>query len=249
MVINNVKITIIGIFLLINLFFIVLSDMNWDTTIVVFGGAFFASWLVFAIIYYTIAYNRGDFEKENLPTGQAQINGTWTPCFYNIHEFTSCYLYSLETQVTIGYGGRQTTEKCTEAIIFVSLQSIWAVVLEAVMAGIIFAKLSRPEMRANTVVFSKNAVVTIRNGQLFLLFRVGNMRKSFLIEAHIRAQVIHYKRTSKEGETVTYDTEEISLNTERRLRKSDVEFDSNGSEIRYGYRYEDYCNRSNVLKS
>ena len=209
--------------------------MDWDTTIVVFGGAFFASWLVFATLYYVISWNRGDFEEQNLPTGEAQINGTWTPCFYNIHDFTSCYLYSLETQHTIGYGGRQTTEKCAEAIVFVSLQSIWAVVIEACMAGIIFAKLSRPENRANTIVFSKNVVVTIRNGQLFLLFRVGNMRKSFLIEAHVRAQVIHYKRTSKEGETVTYDTEEILVNTERRLRESNVEYDSNGSEIRYSY--------------
>ena len=207
--------------------------MDWDTTVVVFGGAFFVSWIVFAAIYYLISYIRGDFDAQNLPEGEAQLNGTWVPCFYQFHDFTSSYLYSLETQHTIGYGGRQTTEKCPEAIIFVSLQSIWAVVLEACMAGIIFAKLSRPENRANTIVFSKNAVVTIRNGTLFLLFRVGNMRKSFLIEAHIRAQVIHYKRTSKEGETVTYDTEEIKVNTERILRESNVEYDSNGSEIRY----------------
>ena len=207
--------------------------MNWDTTVIVFGSTFFVSWMLFAAIYYLISYTRGDFEAENLPTGAAQLNGTWIPCFYNFHHFTSVYLYSLETQHTIGYGGRQTTEKCAEAIFFVSLQSIWAVVLEACMAGIIFAKLSRPENRANTIVFSKNAVVTIRNGQLFLLFRVGNMRKSFLIEAHVKAQVIHYKRVSKEGETVTYDTEEIKVNTERILRESNVEYDDNGSEIRY----------------
>ena len=206
--------------------------MDWHVTILVFGSAFVASWLVFAIAYYMIALLRGDLDTENLPGGAAQINGTWIPCFYNIRDFTSCYLFSLETQHTIGYGGRQTTEKCPEVIALVSLQSIWAVVIEACMAGIIFARLSRPEMRANTVMFSKNAVVTSRNGQLFLLFRVGNMRKSFLIEAHVRAQLIHYKRTSKEGETVTYDTEEINVNTERRLRRSSVEYDSNGSEIR-----------------
>merc|ERR1719414_615274 len=137
-------------------------DMDWDTTVVVFGGAFFVSWIIFASIYYLISYARGDFELQNLPEGEAQLNGTWIPCFYQFHDFTSSYLYSLETQHTIGYGGRQTTEKCPEAIIFVSLQSIWAVVLEACMAGIIFAKLSRPENRANTIVFSKNAVVTIR---------------------------------------------------------------------------------------
>ena len=84
--------------------------MDWDTTVVVFGGAFFVSWIVFAAIYYLISYVRGDFDAQNLPEGEAQLNGTWVPCFYQFHDFTSSYLYSLETQHTIGYGGRQTTE-------------------------------------------------------------------------------------------------------------------------------------------
>ena len=87
--------------------------------------------------------------------------------------------------------------------------------------------------------FSKNAVVTLRNGQLYLLFRVGNMRKSRLIEAHVRAQIIHYKRVSTEGEMVSYDIEELGLNTERDLRQNSIEYDSNGSEISDGDSDED----------
>ena len=34
----------------------------------------------------------------------------WNPCVYNIHSFTSCFLFSIETQHTIGYGVRTTTE-------------------------------------------------------------------------------------------------------------------------------------------
>ena len=79
--------------------------------------------------------------------------------------------------------------------------------------------------------FSKNAVVTLRNGELYLLFRVGNMRKSHLIEAHCRAQIIHYKRVSEEGEMVQYDIEELNITTERSMRKKSFEYDSNGSEI------------------
>ena len=78
--------------------------------------------------------------------------------------------------------------------------------------------------------FSKNAVITLRNGELYLLFRVGNMRKSHLIEAHCRAQVIHYKRVSEEGEMVQYDIEELGITTERKLRTKSFEYDSDGSE-------------------
>lgn len=34
----------------------------------------------------------------------------WKPCVYNILSFTSCFLFSIETQHTIGYGVRTTTE-------------------------------------------------------------------------------------------------------------------------------------------
>ena len=79
--------------------------------------------------------------------------------------------------------------------------------------------------------FSKNAVVTLRNGELYLLFRVGNMRKSHLIEAHCRAQIIHYKRVSEEGEMVQYDIEELDITTERSMRKKSYEYDSDGNEV------------------
>ena len=57
------------------------------------------------------------------------------------------------------------------------------------------------------------------------------MRKSHLIEAHCRAQVVHYKRVSEEGEMVQYDIEELAITTERKLRKKSFEYDDNGSEL------------------
>ena len=87
--------------------------------------------------------------------------------------------------------------------------------ISACMAGIVFAKLARPKARSNTVMFSKNAVITLVNGQLMLIFRVGNMRKSHLIEAHIRAQMIYHRKTTKEGVVLNYETEELPITTTR----------------------------------
>ena len=97
------------------------------------------------------------------------------------------------------------------------------------------------------IMFSKNAVVTLINGQLFLLYRLGNMRKSHLIEAHVRAQLVHYKRVSEEGELVSYDTEELSVSTEMDLRKKSVEYNDNGSEIRDGESEDDEANPQALL--
>lgn len=51
--------------------------------------------------------------------------------------------------------------------------------------------------------FSKNAVLSMRDGRLCLLFRVGDMRKSQLAEAHIRLQMIK-KLATREGELLPF---------------------------------------------
>lgn len=58
------------------------------------------------------------------------------------------------------------------------------------------AKLSRPKKRAQTLLFSRNAVICHRDGVPCLMFRVGDMRKSHIIEAHVRAQIIRRKVSS-----------------------------------------------------
>lgn len=64
------------------------------------------------------------------------------------------------------------------------------------------AKLSRPKKRAQTLLFSRNAIICHRDGVPHLMFRVGDMRKSHIIEAHVRAQVIRRKVFFKKHEIV-----------------------------------------------
>lgn len=92
-----------------------------------------------------------------------------------------------------GYGAKQVTEECPEAIFILCLQSICGVMIQAFMVGIVFAKLSRPKKRTQTLLFSRNAVICQRDGELCLMFRVGDMRRSHIIEAHVRAQLIRKK--------------------------------------------------------
>lgn len=82
--------------------FTTLVDIQWRWTLIVFALAFFISWLGFALIWWLIAFTHGDLEPEHLPMHQAEAD--WNPCVLNIHGFTSCYLFSIETQHTIGYG-------------------------------------------------------------------------------------------------------------------------------------------------
>ncbi|KAF4522498.1 hypothetical protein B566_EDAN002583 [Ephemera danica] len=186
--------------------FTTLVDVQWRWTLLVFALSFVLSWLGFAVIWWLISFSHGDFEHNHLPDQQEESQ--WTPCVVNIYNFASCFLFSVETQHTIGYGSRSTTEECPEAIFIMCLQSITGVMIQAFMVGIVFAKMSRPKKRTQTLLFSRNAVICQRDGQLCLMFRVGDMRKSHIIGAGIRAQLIRSRQT-KEGEVMAMYQHEL----------------------------------------
>lgn len=74
---------------------------------------------------------------------------------------------------------------------------------QAFMVGIVFTKMARPKQRSQTIMFSKNAVICRRDGQLCLMFRVGDMReKSHLIGTTIQTRLIR-SRVTPEGEILS----------------------------------------------
>jgi potassium inwardly-rectifying channel subfamily J len=160
------------------------------------------SWLFFAVGWYLIVYIHGDTVNVDNPD--------WKSCVSGIQNFTSAFLFSAETQHTTGYGFYHLTEECPTAILLFCIQSIFGVILEGLLVGLIFTKMSRAKKRSQTLMFSNNSVIIPRDGVLHFMFRIADMRKSHLLEAHVRAQLVR-KRTTKEGETITYHQEELKV--------------------------------------
>ncbi|KAK4304426.1 hypothetical protein Pmani_023617 [Petrolisthes manimaculis] len=183
-----------------------LVDVQWRWTLLVFFLGFIISWLLFAFIWYMIIKVHGDDQLEERLTSHE-------PCINNVHSFTGCFLFSIETQHTIGYGYRYTTEACPEAVLVMCLQSITGVILQAFMVGVVFAKLTRSKQRTNTIMFSRTVCICLRDNMLCLLFRVGDMRKSFVIGASVKAQVVR-KRTTEEGEEIPYHQYDVKVGSD-----------------------------------
>lgn len=182
--------------------FTTLVDLRWRWTCLIFAMGFFGSWIIFAISWWIIAFMHGDLESEHLPNHQLASN--WTPCVLEIYDFTSCFLFSVETQHTTGYGLKSPTDECSSAIILMCVQNIIGLVIEAFLVGVVFAKLTRPKLRTQTIIFSKFAVICKRENVLYLMFRIGDVRrKSRIIETKIKAQLIQSKKTA-EGEYLKY---------------------------------------------
>ena len=109
--------------------FTTLIDLKWRYNLLVFLLGFFISWNLFASIWYTISYVHGDLEPM-LPENH-------TACVSGLHGFAGAILFSIETQQTIGYGARYTTEKCPEAIFVMMIQSSVGVMIQSFMVSVL----------------------------------------------------------------------------------------------------------------
>ncbi|XP_054155249.1 G protein-activated inward rectifier potassium channel 3-like [Oppia nitens] len=176
--------------------FTTMVDIQWRWNLLVFAMGFILSWLGFSVLWWLICFSHSDFDNLD--------NNEWIPCVMNVKSFTSAFLFSIETQHTIGYGSRYTTEECPEAIFVMCMQSVVGVMIQCFMVGFVFAKLSRPQKRSQTLMFSRNAIVCLRDSKLCLMFRICDVRnRSHIIGASVSAQIISRKVT-QEGEVISY---------------------------------------------
>ncbi|XP_048859126.1 G protein-activated inward rectifier potassium channel 1 isoform X1 [Brienomyrus brachyistius] len=182
--------------------FTTLVDLKWRWNLLIFILTYTVAWLVMASMWWIIAYIRGDLNQ-----GHDQ---NYTPCVANVYNFPSAFLFFIETEATIGYGYRYITEKCPEGIILFLFQSLLGSIVDAFLIGCMFIKMSQPKKRAETLMFSQDAVISQRDGKLCLMFRVGNLRNSHMVSAQIRCKLIKSRQTP-EGEFLPLDQCELDV--------------------------------------
>lgn len=169
-----------------------IMDAKWRYFALLFTLSFLVSWVIFAAIWYIIVVAR----TKN--------------CIDNVDSFTAAFLFSVETQVTIGYGGRAVTDECPEGIIFLIIQTIIGTFINCALLGLLFAKLARPKNRGKTIVFSKKAVITKRDDRYCLIFRYVDLRERKLLDSNMRLICIR-PRLTKEGDYIPLDMSDLPI--------------------------------------
>ncbi|XP_028569608.2 inward rectifier potassium channel 16 [Podarcis muralis] len=162
--------------------FTTLVDIQWRHMFVIFSLSYILSWLFFGLVFWLIALHHGDLSLDE---------GT-TPCVVSVHSFTGAFLFSLETQTTIGYGSRCVTEECSVAILIVIIQSVLGCIIDTFIIGAALAKMATARKRAQTIRFSYHATVGLRDGKLCLMWRIGDFRPNHMVEGTVRAQLLRY---------------------------------------------------------
>lgn len=182
-------------------------DMKWRYKLTLFVSTFITTWFFFGLLFYFIAIANNDLNIE-----QASNH---TPCVMNVTTLTGAYLFSLESQTTIGYGLRHISEECPLAILTLVFQLVLTGLAEIFVTGAFLAKLARPKKRAETVKFSQFALVSKHKGRLCVMVRVANMRTSPLVQCQLSAKLF-FPYVTEEGEKIQLHQESV-----------DFHFDSN----------------------
>jgi inward rectifier potassium channel len=108
--------------------------------------------------------------------------------------FEDAFFFSVQTLATIGYGTMAPQTRV--AHIVVTIESILGIIAVGSLAGISFARVSRPKA---LVLFCSKLVVRDRNGVPHLQVRLANWRTNLIVEARLRVFLLVTENT-EEGE-------------------------------------------------
>lgn len=155
---------------------------------------------VFGVYLLTNALFAGAF----VACGDQALTGFATLSFSG--RCARAFFFSVQTLATIGYGG--IAPENLAANLLVTLEALVGLIGFALVAGIVFARFSRPMAQ---VVFSRTAVIAPYNGITAFMFRIVNRKRNELVELH--AKVLLSRRRKDGGGTA--GREFVALKLER----------------------------------
>ncbi|KAG7333436.1 hypothetical protein KOW79_003571 [Hemibagrus wyckioides] len=168
-------------------------QIRWYSLTFFYVASFIFSWFIFTLLWYWVGYSNGDLWWQN-------PSANHTACVLNLYDLTTAYLFSVETQLTIGFGYRVITPLCPSAITVFMAQILVGIVIACFWCGVLIAKISLPKKVAKAVSFSEKAVICFKQDTLSLQIRVANIRKSLLLGSQIYGKLIR-TRVTPEGKT------------------------------------------------
>ncbi|XP_050307425.1 ATP-sensitive inward rectifier potassium channel 11-like isoform X2 [Anthonomus grandis grandis] len=162
-----------------------LIESSWFLILGVVSFVFVLTWVMFAGFWAIISIENVD-----------AWNGTADTCLEGIHTFSGYLLFSIETQTTIGYGGRYINEYCPEAIIGLCIQLVIGAGVCGSLVCIVFLKMVAPLKNSSMVCFSNKAVICQRDGHLCLIFRI----RDYDLRYRCHTKIVAYVAEEKGGE-------------------------------------------------
>jgi len=122
-------------------------------------------------------------------------------CDVGVHTFWQAYCFSIETQMSVGFGTDDSYfNDCLGVAWVMPTQMLIGGVLDCCLLGTVFQIASRARNRAFTIVFSDTAVLQVTGEEVSLVFRVAEMSSRPLLQARMQVYCVqHHEDASSPG--------------------------------------------------
>jgi hypothetical protein len=168
---------------------------------------------IFAAIYYLL----GSYRVIN--TANDDCSNRQCDCMPDITTFEEAFFFSVQTQITIGYGDMVPNPRCSLAILFIIIQSLVGLTADAMLFGLVYQRyvlalslalslslsrhlpdrvlcsFSRPQKNAPHICFSDVATIGTRDGKQYFMFRLANMRSTQILNPKISVFTTSFRVT------------------------------------------------------
>lgn len=152
----------------------ILQTMSGSQFIAVMAGTFLLINILFALAFVSLG-------PEALQGNSNTGTGFWRAFFFSVQTFT-----------TIGYGN--VVPVGLAANLVSTLESVVSLLMVALLAGMIFARFSRPTAK---IVYSERAVVGPYRGITAFEFRIVNARRNEIIEVQAKLLFSRFEHTER----------------------------------------------------
>eukprot|EP00425_Heterocapsa_triquetra_P041265 CAMPEP_0195080700 /NCGR_PEP_ID=MMETSP0448-20130528/22355_1 /TAXON_ID=66468 /ORGANISM="Heterocapsa triquestra, Strain CCMP 448" /LENGTH=469 /DNA_ID=CAMNT_0040113673 /DNA_START=30 /DNA_END=1436 /DNA_ORIENTATION=+ len=133
-------------------------------------------------------------------------------CDIHINSFLAALYFSIETQMSIGFGAPDSYfDACFWAAWVLPFQSLVGVFLDVTFIGLVFAKISTSSQRALTVVFSDVALLQVQDDSVQLVFRAADMSGRPLSQCVIQVYCVQHREDEDEEGGVRVDVAALQL--------------------------------------
>eukprot|EP00911_Craspedida_sp_UC1_P002244 UC1_evm2s1708 len=171
-----------------------LAVNSW-VAVLLFCACYMISYLIFGLFWWTI--------------------DLWSSeCVSLLDTFEEALLYSIETQTTIGYGSKHVQGECGVGIFLLFTQSTLGFIMDTVLFGLLFAKLTKPSRSVIMLRVSHDVCVCQRDGVLKLQIRVGDMRRRGGLTKVETRLIMVSRHMTEEGEYIPYYPQKLELEEE-----------------------------------
>lgn len=169
--------------------------------LVLFFAAYIVTFFFWAAMWYVLGRNQPECFNNFVVKGDSKYGA-----------FVSALLMAVETSMTVGYGFR-STNPCWSAAWLEAAETVFAFLMDAVVLGVMFAKIAQPKYRARTIFLSDRACIARRDGLLKLLVRVADSRRRQVLDVRVTAHLYTWAggHTTQEGERMPVLVQELPL--------------------------------------